>query len=184
MNSLPQPIPSLIFASLGVSVAGSVFALTGISLGVSPLLWVIPASFAATFPYHITTLTLARVEPHGSSRLFSAFKIIYGFIIATSWTLSTCVAITAIVLQTKGVFPKYEMHVGIWIMYTCIILTLVEGLLAWGIAIFSRRERKRITYAEKWRPLATDLAWRFVRTPYMTQILTLLTCLFSSINRT
>lgn len=161
MNSLPQPIPSFVFASLAVSIAASVFALTGLSLGASPLLWTIPASFAATFPYHITILALARVEPHGSSRLFSASKILCGFIIAASWTLSTCVAITATVLKALDVFPKYEMHVGIWLMYTCTALALIEGVLTWVNAICSRKERKRITYAAKWRPLYTDLSWRF-----------------------
>ncbi|KIK67457.1 hypothetical protein GYMLUDRAFT_155810 [Collybiopsis luxurians FD-317 M1] len=160
MNSLPHPIPSLIFASLGVSTTVTAFALTGLSLLASPLLWIIPGSFATTFFYHISILILARVEPHGSKRLFSKLRTIYGFIIAVLWSLCTCVTITATVLKAIGVFPKYEMRVGLWLMIVCAIIALIESGILWAVAIFCRKERKKITYAAKWRPLNTDLSWR------------------------
>ncbi|KAJ3735668.1 hypothetical protein DFJ43DRAFT_821351 [Lentinula guzmanii] len=163
MQALPSSIPLLIFSSLGVSTAGSALAVTGLILSASPLLWIIPVTFVATFTHHITMLTIARVEPHGSERLYSRSRIICGFMIAVSWTLSVCVVVTAIVLKAMNVFPKYKMHVGIWLMASCAALAFVEAVISWIVAIFNQKERKRITYAAKWRPLNMDRSWSISR---------------------
>ncbi|KAJ4483453.1 hypothetical protein J3R30DRAFT_1782709 [Lentinula aciculospora] len=161
MQALPQPISLLVFGSISVSVAASALAITGLCLDASPLLWVIPAAFIVTFTHHARVLTLARIEPHGSERLFSKLRIIWGFISALSWTLSLCATVIATVLKAMDVFPNYAMHVGIWLMTTCAVLALIESVLSWAIAIMNRKERKRITYAAKWRPLKMDRSWRF-----------------------
>ncbi|KAJ3927059.1 MAG: hypothetical protein NXY57DRAFT_661882 [Lentinula lateritia] len=161
MQALPQPVAVLIFSSIGISLATSVLAVAGLILSASPLLWTIPVTFVATFSHHITMLRIARVEPHGSERLFSRLRIIWGFITAAAWTLCICVAVIATVLKAVDVFPKYQMHVGLWLMVTCAALALVESGLTWTIATFNQKERKRITYAAKWRPLTMNHSWRF-----------------------
>ncbi|KAJ3909993.1 hypothetical protein F5879DRAFT_660711 [Lentinula edodes] len=142
-----------------ISIAISVLAVAGLILSASPLLWTIPVTFVATFSHHITMLRIARVEPHGSERLFSRLRVIWGFITAAAWTLCICVAVIATVLKAMDVFPKYQMHVGLWLMVTCAALALVESGLTWTIAIFNQKERKRITYAAKWRPLTMNHSW-------------------------
>ncbi|KAF9071693.1 hypothetical protein BDP27DRAFT_1446175 [Rhodocollybia butyracea] len=163
MDSLPRPIPYLSFASLGVSTIVCAIAMTGLSLAASPLLWSIPVSFAATLPYHITILTLARVEPHGSSRLFSRFKIVWVFAVSTLWTISTCLAVVSVILKERNLFPKYDMRVGIWLMETCAALALTESLLSWANAILCWKERKRITRAAKWTPIVINRSWSMNR---------------------
>ncbi|KAJ3996416.1 hypothetical protein F5050DRAFT_118092 [Lentinula boryana] len=134
-----------IYSNLLKSSTERALAATGLILSASPLLWIIPVTFVATFTHHTTMLTVARVEPHGSERLFSRSRIICGFMIAVSWTLS------------------YKMHVGIWLMVSCAALAFVEAVLSWIVAIFNQKERKRITYAAKWRPLNVDRSWSISR---------------------
>ncbi|KAF5393332.1 hypothetical protein D9757_000564 [Collybiopsis confluens] len=162
MDALPQPIPPLIFASLALSTTATAFALTALSLLASPLLWTIPASFAPTLFHHTTILFQARILAHGSARVFSKFKVICAFIIALGWSLCTCVVIAATVLKSLNTFPKYDMGVGLWIMVFCATIALIESGILWGVAVLCRKERKRITYAAKWRPINTNLSWRFV----------------------
>ncbi|KAJ3724457.1 hypothetical protein C8R42DRAFT_450902 [Lentinula raphanica] len=163
MQALTWPLLLLIFTSKIITIPVTILALAGLVLGASPLLSILPVASIATVIYYLTMLSTARFEPQGSERLYSRIRIIWGVITAVSWTMSVCVIIVAIVLRTRGVFPKYETHVGIWLMVTCAILALVECVLSWAVAILVRKERKRITYAAKWRPSVMDHSWSLAR---------------------
>jgi len=151
MHPLPTPLLHFIYASVGVSTIAVAFSLAALGLGAFPIVWIVPASFCATLPYHIIILFLSRTVHHGSLRLFSAFNISWGFIVAILWTGATIITVTASVLQSRGTFPNRDMRVGIWILILSAALSLVECVLTWVVAVLNRKERKRIRYAEKWR---------------------------------
>ncbi|THV05076.1 hypothetical protein K435DRAFT_774065 [Dendrothele bispora CBS 962.96] len=165
MHPLPLPLLHSIYASAGVSIVVVAFALAAIALGASPLFWIIPVSFCITSPHYILIFFLARTETSGSSRLFSALNVSWAFITAVLWTAATVVSIVASILQARGSHPEHEMRVGMWILIVSSALSLVECGLTWGIAVLKRKERKKITYAAKWRfnPTSSSLSsltWR------------------------
>ncbi|KAL0581312.1 hypothetical protein V5O48_000688 [Marasmius crinis-equi] len=79
MQTLPPSLPVLIYFSLAFAVVTTVTALVGLTLRIlQPEFWTIPAAFAITLAYHLIVLFLARVEPHGSTRVFSWCNTVWG----------------------------------------------------------------------------------------------------------
>lgn len=165
MNPLPQPLSTLFYASLSVSTTTLVFIPFVIT--VSPALWVLAVTFIITFPHHITSLLLARYEPHGSPRIYSALKIAWAFIISLLWTASFALIVIFTVLEgVKHLHHGDGLDTRTMIMIAPCVSSLIQCVLVWWIAILCRKERKRITYSAKWRPTASltssQQTWRYV----------------------
>ncbi|KAG7091057.1 hypothetical protein E1B28_010114 [Marasmius oreades] len=160
MQSLPPPLTLLIYLSLAVSAlaAGSTFA--SLALGLPPHFWTIPVAFAITLPYHLAILFLARVEPHGSPRVFSSGNNTWGFVASTFWTGALCTSVvTTILMARRDHRQQRDINLGCAL---CAWSLLEDGLI-WSITLLSYRERRRVLYAAKWRPNGSSngQSWSF-----------------------
>lgn len=160
MQSLPPPLPLLIYLSLAISALAVASTFVFLTLGLPPQLWIIPGAFAITLPYHLVVLFLARVEPHGSARVFSFGNTAWGFVASIFWTGALCTSVvTTILMAVRSHRPQHQVNLG------CALCawSLLEGGFIWSIALLSYQERRRVSYAAKWRPVNTNQyrSWSF-----------------------
>ncbi|KAK1236337.1 hypothetical protein PQX77_000415 [Marasmius sp. AFHP31] len=136
-------------------------ALVGLTTGLLlPQFWTIPAAFALTLPYHLVVLFLARVEPHGSTRIFSRGNTVLGFTASIFWTGAFGTAIVTTVLM----LTRHERGHDVNLAGALGALSLIEGGVVWSVAVISYKERRKLSYAAKWRPIpmaSTGQAWRY-----------------------
>ncbi|KAF9268671.1 hypothetical protein L218DRAFT_994503 [Marasmius fiardii PR-910] len=160
MQSLPPPLPLIIYLSLAVSALATASTFVFLTLGLPAQLWIIPGAFAVTFPYHLVILFLARVEPHGSPRVFSSGNTVWGFVASVIWTGALCTSVVITVLMAvRDHQPQHRINLGC----TLCAWSAVEVGLIWSIALLSYRERRRVSYAAKWRPITgnQNRSWSF-----------------------
>ncbi|KAJ8076832.1 hypothetical protein PM082_001255 [Marasmius tenuissimus] len=161
MQSLPPSLPLLIYISLATALLTAAAALVGLTTGLLlPQFWTIPAAFALTLPYHLVVLFLARVEPYGSTRIFSRSNTVLGFAASMFWTGAFVTAIVTTVLM----LIRHERGHDVNLAGALGVLSLIEGGAVWSVAVISYKERRRLSYAAKWRPIpmaSTGQAWRY-----------------------
>ncbi|KAG7449533.1 uncharacterized protein BT62DRAFT_590145 [Guyanagaster necrorhizus] len=155
MHSLPYPLVPLISASLGVSTLTLIFVLVAlINAGVNPILWIFPASYALTVPYYAIMLITAYFEFRGSSRLLSIYSIVSAFVCALLWTSCSVCLLTITIMEGKEDTEVGGLRKDTWLLIVPCVSCPVPASLMWIIAEVMRRERKKILYALKWRPVA------------------------------
>ncbi|KAK0212686.1 hypothetical protein DFS33DRAFT_55700 [Desarmillaria ectypa] len=155
MNPLPYQLMPLISTTLGVSTLTLIFVLVAlINAGVHPILWILPASYALTFPFHVVMLLGARFELRGSSRLFSIYSIVSAFVFALLWTSCSVCLLTITIMEGKEDVKIDGLRKDTWLLIVPCVSCPVPTSLMWIIAEVMRREREKILYAMKWRPAA------------------------------
>ncbi|KAK0461111.1 uncharacterized protein EV420DRAFT_1640606 [Desarmillaria tabescens] len=165
MNSLPYQLKPLVSTTLGVSTLTLIFVLVAlINAGVRPILWILPASYALTFPYYVVMLLATHFELRGSSRLFSIYSIIIAFASALLWTSCSVCLLVITIMEGKEDIKIDRLGKDTWLLIIPCISCPIPTSLMWIIAEVMRRERKKILYAMKWRPVApqSSQTWRFV----------------------
>ena len=152
LSPLPQPLVYLMYASMVCSTITLVFSI--LDLRDSPAFLAIPVAFLFTIPFHITTLIIARFEPHGSARLWSKLNIIWAFVTSSSWTASFGLTLAFTIRQGLWELSKQrQVDTAFWLMVVPTSTSLLECIVSWFIAWVSYRERKKITDEAKWRPI-------------------------------
>lgn len=159
----PYPLFILICASLCVSTIAMVFS--ALILTSSHLLDIFPAAFALTIFYHFVILIISNGEPAGSLRVFCRTNVISTFILSILWLTTAGLTVAVNVLIGKG---KLNMSQGSWSAIIPCVCAFLEAIIIGSIAFFTRRERNRILYTDKWRWRAgqgvggSSSQWRYV----------------------
>ena len=158
----PYQLFILICGSLCLSTIAMVF--TALILNVSPLLYIFPPVFALTILYHLIMVIVSNGESAGSLRIFCRANVISAFILCILWIATAGLAVAVNVLIGKG---KLNMSKGSWAVIIPCICAFLEALFVGAIAFFTRRERNRILYTDKWRWRASQGSgsssqWRYV----------------------
>ncbi|TFK44226.1 hypothetical protein BDQ12DRAFT_717393 [Crucibulum laeve] len=148
-SPLPSPLFHLISASLCTSALTLIFA--ALIISVSPVFWIIPASFIATFGCHAIFLLIANSESAGSLRVFSAINVGATYLLSAAWTSTFGVALAYTILLWTGRVDKEEMEGRAWTMVVLCVLALLEVVIMGFVAAASHKERKRVLYKEKWK---------------------------------
>ncbi|KAJ7594593.1 hypothetical protein C8J56DRAFT_927133 [Mycena floridula] len=153
MQALPRPILPLIYASLTLSTISLACSIRP-ATQVTPFLWSTTAAFLITVPFQIILILAARLEPLGSEKLFSKFNIIWAFVISFCWTLACG---TSVGFTIRGGIRQIQSHqlvdLDLYFMLVLSITTMAECIVVYWLAFSLKKERKRITYAAKWRPI-------------------------------
>jgi len=136
----------LICGSLCLSTIAMVFS--ALILNVSPLLYVFPPVFVLTILYHFVMLIVSSGESAGSLRIFCRTNVISSFILSILWIVTAGLAVAVNVLIGKG---KLNTSKGSWTAIIPCLCAFLEAFVIGAIAFFTRRERNRILYTDKWR---------------------------------
>ncbi|KAF8971136.1 hypothetical protein BDZ97DRAFT_1341570 [Flammula alnicola] len=148
MGSFPQQFFSLIVTSLSISTVGMVFG--GLSLTLSPIIWLIPAVIIITFSFHTYILLLGSSETYSSPRIYSPIPIGCAYVLAFLWSAALAASVTLTCLLLSGIIRSTDDKVKIW-MPILSGVSLLQAMLFCFIAIQSHREMKKIRYRNKWR---------------------------------
>ena len=150
MGSLPQHLFPLTTISLFLSAVGMVFA--GLSLNVSPVIWIVPSVIIFTFAHHTYILLLGSSEKQSDLRIYSSAPIVCGYILAFLWSAALAVSVTLACLLLSGIMKSTDDggKVKIW-MPIIGGISLVEVIIVLYISVRSHQEMKRIRYRNKWR---------------------------------
>jgi hypothetical protein len=136
----------LICSSLCISTIAMVFS--AIILGVSPYLYVFPPVFALTILYHFVILIVSNGESAGSLRIFSLANVIATVILSVFWIAAGGLAVAVNVLIGQG---KLGTSRGSWSAIIPCICAFIEAIIIGTICFYTRRERNRILYTDKWK---------------------------------
>lgn len=168
MGSFPQHIFPLAVFSLFFSTVGMVFA--GLSLTVSPIIWLIPSAIILTFAHHTYIFLLGSSESYKSPRIYSSIPITCGYILAFVWSAALAVSVTLTCLLLSGIMKSTDDDdkVKIWMPIVAGI-SLVESIIVLYISVQSHREMKANRYNDKWRWRIDVIGggpapWRYVYT--------------------
>jgi len=142
----PYQLFILICVSLCLSTIAMVFS--ALILTVSPLLYIFPIVFGLTILYHFVMLIISNGESAGSLRIFCRANVISTFILSILWIATAGLSVAVNVLIGKG---KLNMSKGSWSAIIPCVCAFLEALDIGTLAFFTRRERNRILYTDKWR---------------------------------
>ncbi|KAF8893374.1 hypothetical protein BD779DRAFT_1505846 [Infundibulicybe gibba] len=148
-----NPFPPFFFPLICTSLCLSTLALvvSTLAIGISPLLWIIPAAFAVTITYHTTILFISSSESTKSSRLFSAPAVVFAYLLTLLWACDFGFALTLVILLCSGKLESSVSGRNSGVLVASLVLTLFEAVVMGSIAWRCHKERRRITYSAKWR---------------------------------
>lgn len=150
MGSFSHHLFPLATTSLFLSTVEMVFA--GLSLNVSPVIWIVPSVVIMTFAHHTYILLLGSSEKHNDLRIYSSVPVACGYILAFLWSAALAVSVTLACLLLSGIMKSTDDgdKVKIWMPIVAGI-SLVEAIIVLYISIRSHKEMRRIRYSNKWR---------------------------------